>query len=60
MQVIGIDKSLQSMEDAMIAFEEQSGYKLDEAQLAIFQYSWIVSATATMKAMMKEKGEDEA
>jgi len=60
MKVIGIDKSLRSMEDAMINFEEQSGYKMDESQLAVFQYAWIVSATATMKAMMKEKGEDEA
>ena len=60
MQVIGINKSLQSMEDAIITFEEQSGYKLDEAQLAVFQYSWIVSATATMKAMIKERSKDEA
>ena len=48
------------MEDAMISFEEQSGFKMDESQLAVFQYAWIVSATSTMKAMMKEKGEDEA
>ena len=59
MQVIGINKTLQSMEDAMINFEEQSGFKMDESQLAVFQYAWIVSATSTMKAMIKEESTDE-
>ena len=52
MQVIGIDKSLRTMEDAIVIFEEQSKYKLNETERAIFQFSWLTASTAAMKETM--------
>ena len=59
MEVIGIDKTLKTMEEAMERFEQDAGYQLTDSDKALFQYSWIVSATYAMKSTMKQMEEME-
>ena len=54
MEIIGIDKTLQSMEEAIAHFEEGAHYELSSAERAIFQYAWMVSATKTMVETTKQ------
>ena len=58
MEIIGIDKSLQSMEEAIEKFEDDAGYPLTDTGLAIFQYAWIVSATQVMKKAMQSSDDE--